>query len=243
MTLIEKTTKNAIELLEKMQRIVEDRQIPIMESYQKDFYVMDKNIIAEHFTPNSRFLWLMHPCGSHLGRIGVLPDEKDMMKAVLNTYVNSYDARRMELNAIDIDGNGEAKIKKIGFSEGHNLLAKKDFEIVGNSLFNQKNKIATIDVKLSGQGGQYYGHAKITSINEQAPLDRSQTLAAVMMSSYSAATQSGSLFTSLKSIEIDGKDLYVEMAALDIPDLSIGKYAPIISETESSPYTSPRQRA
>lgn len=236
----------AVALFDKMQRIVEARATPVIESYHKDFYEYDRLILADKFSANARYLWLIHPCGSHLGRIGVVPDHRDMMKAVLNCYANAHAPERMELNFIETNAMGQARIRKINFEDGHKLLQQKDYHTQGNALMHGENRVALIDVKLaSGRPGEYAGYVNITSAGAQS-LNRQEMIAAVMTSAAMVADQSGSLFTAIKSIQIDGKDADDVLQVIDIPEVVQGQYTPapvaVQSEDESTTLT-PRERA
>lgn len=223
---IAELTEQATALFDQMQRIVEERSKPVIESYSIDFYKYDKEILGDKFAPNSRYLWLLHPNGSHLGRIGVLPDEWDQMNAVLNVYINAHSPERMELHSIVVNAAGKASIKKIDFTEGHRLIAQKDYHMDGTSLINGKNKIASIDAKLVSVGpGEYEGRTNITTVDGHS-LSREQIIAAVMTSAEIVTKQSGSLFTRLKNIQVNGVDVDDVLPLLGIPTVVAGMYAP-----------------
>jgi hypothetical protein len=218
--------KKAAALFAKMQQVVEDVERPVMESYERDFYEHDRASMSEHFAPNSRFLWLLHPNGSHLGRVGVVPDKRDMMQAVLKSYVSAHPMRKMALYAIHVDGQGESKIKSISFETGHEMVRKKDYQMVSDTLMRGNEKIANIDVQLVGAGpGQYHGHAKIDSL-QSTPLSREQMIAAVMNASAVLTDKVGSLFSALKKVTIDGQDLDVALPSLSIAPLVKGAFKP-----------------
>lgn len=240
-------TSQATALFDKMHQIVEARAVPVIECYHKDFYEIDRLILNNRFSGNARYLWLLHPNGTHFGRIGVVPDNRDMMKAALNCYVNAHAPERMELHLIETNAQGQAHIRKISFQDGHDLLSKKDYHAEGNALMRGKTRVALIDTKLaSGRPGEYSGYVKISSAGAM-PLNREEMIAAIMTSATQVTDLSGSLHTPTKSIQIDGKEVEDVLEPIEIPEVIRGRYAPAPVaaqlDDESGATLAPRERA
>jgi len=240
------TTSNqpAIDLCDKMQRIVEERPAPLITAHHADFYEVDRSTLASQFSPNARFLWLLHPNGTHLGRIGVLRASNDFMKSVLNCYVNAHDPDRMELYSIESDSTGAARIRRVTFDEGHELLRRCDYDLTGDTLFKTGAPIGTVAVEVRHAGQVASGHVSIRLTGPE-PLVREHAIAALMLASAEVAAKSG-LFTPLHSIEVNGQDIDEVFPDFVIPELQPGRFAPAtqLPAQASSEATAdrPRQR-
>lgn len=234
----------ATALFDQMQRIIEIRPTPLIESHHDDFYQIDRAILADKFSANARFLWLLHPCGTHLGRIGVLPEKADHMKAALNVYRPDTSPDKMELYCIETDAIGHARIQRIDANEGHRQIAQTGYTMEGDAMTKGGVKLALISTTVSRpQSMEYSGSARITAMTDDV-LSREQLVAATMLAQ--AAVESlQDKFTRLKSILIDNHGAN-DLSKLTIPEVVQGHYAPAISQKaheDDAPVEMPRERA
>lgn len=220
-----KLTGLAIALFDAMQRAVEDRAVPIIEHYNDDFYRYDRQLVGDLFSSDADFLWLQHPNGSHFNRIGVLPPEHCYMSAVLDSYQSAHPMNRMELRHIKTDSQGNFKMRTLTFEAARQLMRTPEYQLDGTLVKDANGPVANVDIRLVSKGpGIFQGDVKITSCN--GGLTREQAVAAVMIARRDLCRKTGSLFTGVKQMQIDGVDAAVALPTLAIPEVAPGAYAP-----------------
>lgn len=231
--------KQATAMFDAMQRVLEDRSKPIVEAYTKDFYQLDRDRVAALFAPGGEYLWLLHPCGTHFGMIGILPAERTSMAAVIDTYAGSYAAERMEMHHIQVDANGETSMKQVRMWEATNLIQARatKFLMRGCTLYSRGKwqhpdgdiPLAQVSVKVTSRQGDHTYISKVDSGDR--PLTRLQALAATMHAEM-AATKLSDLFLKCQERLVNGVDLDTLFPAANIPETEPGKYAPSKPERE-----------
>lgn len=234
--------EKAIHLFDQMQRIVEDRTTPIIEAYHNDFYDIDRKFLELAFAANSTYLFLLHPNGTYLGRIGVVPIHRDTMYASLKVYEKAHPMERMELFSIDVDVQGNSVVEKIDFKEGYHLIdSKRSYQFTNNVLSSRGAEIASIDATMiRGATGLPIGEVRITTIGDTL-LTREQAIAAELYGSALIADQSG-LFTPVKLRQINGINTDQVTPAITIPAVTRGQYSNQQADSDDGHAPSSRQR-
>lgn len=218
-------TGMASALFDAMQRAVEDRAVPIIEHYLDDFYKSDREMLSELFSADADFMWLQHPNGSHFSRIGVLPPEHCYMSAVLDSYQSAHPMHRMELRHIKTDSQGNFKMRTLTFEAARQLMRTPEYQLEGTLAKDINGPVANVDIRLVPKGpGIFQGDIKITSC--KGGLSREQSVATVMLATRDLCRKTGSLFTGVKQMQIDGVDTAVALPRLAIPEVVPGTYAP-----------------
>lgn len=218
----------AASLFSAMQRIVEDRAVPIIEAYHKDFYELDRKILGSIFAFGGQYLWLQHPCGTHMGLIGVLPSTETSMQNVLSVYEHSYPPERMELHHIVVSPQGEATLSKIDFAQGRQLMRdlRSTYAMHGVNLCRKGVPIAEIAVRMEDHIRPNRGY--FVRIESTAPLGRLDAYAASMYAHQMMVRKSDCFARSLEVL-VNGRpmnDLYPE---IEIPAVQQGAYAPTVA--------------
>lgn len=95
------------------------------QSYVDDFYKRDVGYLNDQYAPGASFLWLIHPCGTHLGRIDAGRWSDQLMSAAAASYLTSYGEDRLQLHLIDVSAQGEAKFSKITFAQLDKLVERR----------------------------------------------------------------------------------------------------------------------
>lgn len=218
--------EQATALFDSMQQILEDRNKPVIESYAQDFYTYDRRMIEQSFAPGGEYLWLLHPCGTHFGMIGVLPPETTFMHSAINAYEHNYAPNQMELYHIKVGESGTASIQKRSMEQGKALIAtpRARFKSVGDGLYDHDARIATVSAKMALRKQQDRSYiAKIdTGGNE---LTRHQAIVAAMYAELSA-TKMSDLFVKCKDRLINEVSFDQMFPPLQIAPAEMGKYAP-----------------
>ncbi len=227
-------------MFDSMQQLLENRETPIVESYLQDFYKIDRATVGELFTPGGDYLWLLHPCGTHFGMIGVLPARDTFMRAAIKTYETSYPEERMALYHIKVSNDGAAKISPLTLKQGARLIddhAPK-FEMQGHSLHRlarsaqgiEAASLAQVSVKMSpaNQANRSFV-AKIDSGGRD--LTRLEAMAAAMHAEL-AATKMSDLFIKCEDRFLNGKPLDEIFPPARIAEVEPGKYAPACMERQ-----------
>lgn len=226
----------ANQMFSQMQSILENRATPIVESYHDDFYVGDRSTLASQFAPNSRYLWLLHPCGSHFGRIGVLPPEDTYMSGALHAYESAYAPARMELHLLEVNSVGEMRSKKISFREGHAAIQRSDYRIEGREpsvIIRHANEsegaLGAVHVKVEAIGPGCYGsHVNVTT---NGTARREDLVALCQIGGRIAAKCTGSLLAPIRSINIDGKPSEIALPDAVIEPAIVGKFKPALESS------------
>lgn len=179
-------------LFAEMQCIVEHRRVPVMEAYLEDFYDLDRANLSGVYAPGGNYLWLLHPCGSHFGMIGVFSAEDTHMNSVLEVYGHSYSPERMELHHIAVAADGGTKINKITNEKGRQLVRELSYAFVmdGLHLYKHREAIAEISVRVENdfQSNMRGYYARIES---ERPLSRLDAYASVMHAERAATKRAG----------------------------------------------------
>lgn len=222
-------TRMAVALFDAMHRAVEDRAEPIIEHYLDDFYKSDRDLVSDLYSADADFLWLQHPNGSHFNRIGVLHPDHCFMSAVLDSYQSAHPMHRMELRHIRTDSQGSFKMRILDFDAARQLMRTPKYQLQGTQVQAGAGSgivtVASIDTRLVAKGpGIFQGDIKITS--SHGGLSREQAVATVMLARRELCRMTGSLFTGVKQMQIDGIDTAVALPSLDIPEVVPGIYAP-----------------
>ena len=225
----------ASELFDKMQQIIEDRKTPLLQSYQKDFYKLDRDNISKSFAENTRYLWLVHNSGTHMGRVGVLPDEKEWMQAVLNTYGKPDRPESVEIYSISINANCDAKLKQLSLGEARRFMEKKDYTIDGQNLKKGHENISYLSLELTRDNGFESSGTIQINTNGERNLSREELVANSMISAHLVEKKTGSLFSRAKNIFVNGKDIDTLLPILKMGEVTVGKYLPEREAPRSAP--------
>lgn len=235
----------AQQMFDSMQRVFECRDKPITESYLDDFYKHDLSSVAGQFAPNSRYLWLQHPHGTHFGRIGVLPGDDTYMHGVLQAYQTAFAPERMELHLIETDQLGAARMRKLTFSEGFTACLRHDYTAKGDRLYasvthkSGADSIGSITIKQYAEGPGIYGSD--LSITTRGGLPREHLIALTQIGYRMASRATGSLFSKVGSLTIDGVPVDDAIPSLDIAKPVPGSFKAPVSDFRPSNDT-PRSR-
>lgn len=232
----------AASLFVAMQRIVEDRAVPVIEGYHQDFYNLDREILGASFAPGGQYLWLQHPCGTHMGMIGVLPADETGMQNVLKVYEHSYAPERMELHHITVSPDGDARLSKIDFAKGRQLIRdlSSTYTMHGVSMHRKGVPVAEISVRMEEQirpNRGYYVH-----IQSVAPLNRLDAYAASMHAHQQVVRKSDCFARSL-GVLVNGQPMDELYPVIQIPPVTRGTYAPGMAAAVQESAPQERQRA
>ena len=230
----------ATAMFDAMQRVLEDRDTPIVQSYQDDFYKHDRNAVAQSFAPGAEYLWLLHTNGTHFGMIGVLPVKETFMHAVVKGCPSMYRPESMELHHIKVHPNGETMINKVDTHDQSALLESWRPKVVmrGNTLHKttasysdlDKSRLAEISVKMTPINTANRAYISKIETGERV-LTRFEAMAAAMHAE-SSAVQLSDLFVKCEERLINGIDFEQAFPSAQIPEAEPGKYAPVITERE-----------
>lgn len=213
-------TSKAQQLFDSMQRVFECRDKPIAESYLDDFYKHDHTSVAGQFAANSRYLWLQHPHGTHFGRIGVMPADDTYMHGVLQAYQSAFAPERMELHLIETDQLGSSRMRKLSFAEGFTACSRYDYMVKGDRLYASINhrssdeSIGSITIKQYAEGPGIYGSN--LSITTGKNLSREHLIALTQIGYRMAARSTGSLFSKVGELKIDGVPVETAIPSFEI---------------------------
>lgn len=231
----------AQQMFDTMQRIFECRDKPIAESYLDDFYKHDHSSVASQFAPNSRFLWLQHPHGTHFGRIGVMAADDTYMHGVLQAYHSAFAPERMELHLIETDQLGTPRMRKLTYAEGFTACSRHDYTVKGDRLYasvthrSSPDGIGSITIKQYAEGPGIYGSN--LSITTRGGLPREHLIALTQIGYRMAARATGSLFSKVGELKIDGVPVESAIPSLDIalPTPGVFKNGARATAPESEP--------
>lgn len=220
---------HAQDLYEAMQQVLEDRDTPVVESHLSDFYEHDRASVANQFAPNSRYLWLLHPHGTHFGRIGVLPADDTYMFSALQAYTNAFAPHRMEVHMIDVDALGAARIRLSSFREGMEACSRRDYSIEGNKLSavvthrGSSTQVGHIAIKQYAEGPGVY--AATMAITTGGRPGREHLIALAQVGYRMAAKATGSLFSKVSLVTIDGVPVDEAIPELQVKEATPGQFA------------------
>ena len=236
----------AQQMFDSMQRVFECRDKPITESYLDDFYKHDHSSVASQFAPNSRFLWLQHPNGTHFGRIGVMESDDTYMHGVLQAYQSAFAPERMELHLIETDQLGAARMRKMSFAEGFTVCSRHDYAAKGDRLYanvthrSSPDGIGSITIKQYAEGPGIYGSD--LSITTRGGLPREHLIALTQIGYRMVARATGSLFSKVGSLKIDGVPVKDVIPSLDIAKPVPGSFKSAVSNSVPTNDTPQRAR-
>lgn len=222
-------------MFDSMQRVFECRDKPITESYLDDFYKHDHSSVASQFAPNSRFLWLQHPHGTHFGRIGVMAADDTYMHGVLQAYHSAFAPERMELHLIETDQLGTSRMRKLTYAEGFTACSRHDYTVKGDRLYasvthrSSPDGIGSITIKQYAEGPGIYGSN--LSITTRGGLPREHLIALTQIGYRMAARATGSLFSKVGSLTIDGVPVEDAIPSLDIATPVPGSFKSAVSNS------------
>ncbi len=219
-----------------MQAILEDRATPIVEAYQADFYDLDREALQSLFAPGMKLLWLLHPCGTHLGEVGILHPDHSQMHAALKTYRGSHMASRMELHLIELQeqapgGDVGANIRQITLDAGFSMIrsAGTRYAMRGDALTKDGLAIASISVKAGNPFGPGRGYR--THVGSHDVLSKMDAIAARMHACQIAAERAGQ-FTSELACLVNGSAFDEQYPPIHISPVIQGRFAPVAHPRE-----------
>lgn len=229
-------TSKATSMFEKMQRILEDREKPLVTGYKNDFYDIDRTTLGNIFSPNATYLWLLRQNGTNFGRIGIHTERMDDMEAALNCF-GSGDPSQMELYCIKTNESGDARFQKVSFEKGRELTKKREYSCKGEALFSESaGKLAQVETKVRWENASQITDININTTHE--PLDREQMVAITMMAYAMASPWSD---TKIKTVSINGEVL--DLPFIQIPEVVKDRFAPApVTETNETICDIERQR-
>lgn len=223
-------TTSANHLFREMQKIVESRPTPLVEAYHSDFYKIDREILGSLIAPGGQLLWLLHPCGTHLGEVGILQGKDSYMSAVLKTYSTSYEAERLELYSISLadqaaGGQFKTIVRPITIEAGQSLLRATTgrYTMRNESLTKGGEAIATVSVRLGDPIRSESGY--MTQIVSGKPMSRLDAIAAGMHANRIAATLAGRFVREL-SCTVNGQPFDALYPRVEITPVVRGDLAP-----------------
>ncbi len=223
-------------LFQKMQSILEDRATPLVEAYHGDFYDLDRDTLQSLFAPGMKLLWLLHPCGTHLGEVGILHPDHSHMHAAVKTYRDSHVANRTELHLIEIQdslqgGEVNASIRQVSLDAAMSLFrpAATRYAMRGDVLTKDLAGVASIAVKAGNPLGPDQGYR--THITSERALSRLDAIAASIHARRIAADRSGQ-FSAELSCMVNGCDFDEIYPKVQIAPVVQGAFSPGVHARE-----------
>lgn len=202
-------TTSADLLYREMQKIFESRPAPLTESCIEDFYKLDREALGAAIAPGGKWLWLLHPSGTHLGEVGILPEADSVMSAALKTYGASHAKDSLALYSISlakdvVDGRFKAAVRPITIEAGQSQLRSSSgqYRMQKEALLKEGKSIATVSVRANEFFRPDRGYS--ASIVSEAPLSRLDAIAARTYANRIAATMAGR-FVSDVTCTVDGE--------------------------------------
>lgn len=220
-------TERAERLFTRMQRLFEERDVPIVKFNQDDFYVVDKGILEATLSDGATFLWLIHPNGTHLGRIGVIEPGMTVMKRVLDWYRSQHPIPQLELYKISISPGFDAEIEKIDIDTGILLASEKPddskYDFSDSTLFKNNAPLFKIKSAIYREVAVLVGNNSIQSVDSEYMPTREDIIVACLHGE-SAIHQLTRSFCKASPARINGAELFSVFSPLVIPEPTPGKY-------------------
>lgn len=219
-------------LLDQMQAILEKSKT--IASYHEDFYKYDSVTLADEFAPGAKFLWVIHSCGTHLTRYGVLSADpaKSMACAVLNSYSPSYLGRECEWYLITVASNGMSSLKQVTYEAARSAVyINSHYRVEGKSVYlssmsgSSASKVCSFDIELVSVGPGIRDGIIHLNYDEKSSPARADLIAAVQIATRHLVETTGSLFTKTRATMINGKNFREVLPRLEINHRERGHFA------------------
>ena len=138
------------EIYAAMSKIVESMKTRgLLEAYETDFTVHDRNSIEKDWSDESRWIWVITPNGTHLTEIGVHPKQNSWAEATIQTGYKNFAIFLLTKNGVKeiTKEKAFAEIKKMDFHIQNNVICNSSGDKLAYMQINPRNHQAR-------QGGQ-----------------------------------------------------------------------------------------
>lgn len=144
---------SAMAIFHAMTAIVEQPGYVYLQAYKEDFYKHDKTTILNELAKGARYLWVVHPNGTHLTRIGVHPRQNDWATATIESSL-----RATSLGA-EIYLISTAGVRKLTEIEAMSEIRVWQYAVANNTVRDARGRlIGVFEVRKhskSGDGNHY----------------------------------------------------------------------------------------
>lgn len=119
------------QLFQRMCALVETKAFPGLKSYRSDLYVDDHAQLRNTWTPDTRYLWVVRPNGTHLFVLGVHKSISEAAAACLKTIASGDDTHFYLLQ-----DNGLCRISR---DVALTVISKQNWTVRGEAIVDRNN--------------------------------------------------------------------------------------------------------
>lgn len=186
-----------------MKAIVEAPGYPLLQAYKEDFYKCDHAWLQHHEGAQGlRFLWFVRLYGSDMTALGIHKKVHERGLAILES--NSGSPYKIYL----VDGDS-ATVKEVSREAALVHLGKYDYDVKGRVITRRGQQLASIEVEITpwSAGHEPKGNVTMKTFGS-TPLSQEALLALYKIATSEIVVTSGSLFTKVGEVTLNGVDLY-----------------------------------
>ena len=124
---------SAQKILDQMSAIVEQCKAKgLLSAYEDDFRVHDTRNIRDHWLPQSRFIWVITPNGTHLTEIGIHASGNEWAEATINC---GYENKALYLIA-------DGRVKPLTYQQAMAEAKRLNFTVVDSCIMDKSGTVA-----------------------------------------------------------------------------------------------------
>lgn len=207
-------------IFEQMRAIIEGPN-SILKHYKDDFYVIDKEILEKSVAPDTRFMWIVRECGTHLIPLGVHRKMHEELEAVLTTH--SGNARQTFIIEVGNPAN-PAVIKPV--SDAMSFLKRYDYSVDGFVVRGKNGPLVDYRVSVPCWSERSEGVTiEFAKANDSVPLSLRDLIALSRIAGCEAIEATHSLFVKVGAVTLDKQDLFEVIEAKRIADKAAERIA------------------
>lgn len=182
-----------------MKNVVERENYPYLKYYKNDFYEIDTATIA-NMTSQSKYLWIVHECGTHLSPLGVHEKGNESAKVSLEHSLG-YEAG---CDIYIVTGEG---LRKVNQQQARAELTKATYKITEGMVMSPKGIFCCyIDVARQTRLGDANCYTKVDFTTKES-LSKATMVDLLDIAIYEAVKEWNSLFARVTSVNLNGRDL------------------------------------
>lgn len=190
-------------LFERMREVVEAPGYHLLKHYKQDFYKYDRQQLADSFTPDMTYLWVVRKMGTHLFPLYIDPRITNDAHAALS----------IESSAQDIFIVGPKGLKKIELKRALEELKHYDYTVGVQGVFKMGRLLAEMDVRIVWAESRQKGEVEFRSELPISALTPRDHVALQRIALGQVINKSHSLFTPCTEVTFNGISLFPETQA------------------------------